>query len=162
MNFVAKSTCVLVFVFLSACSKLEPNVGKKSIELEVFKSPTCGCCKLWVGHLKDAGFAPEVRNHNSFESVKRKLGVPKHLQSCHTGVSDSGYFFEGHIPPKFVAAFLDNPPMDAIGLAVPGMPAGSPGMEMGDKFEPYSIMLVKKDGSSEVYADVASFEEQYE
>lgn len=161
MKLITKSVCALVFVVLSACSEQETADSKKGIALEVFKSPTCGCCKLWVGHLEEAGFNPEVRNHNSFDSVKRKLGIPKHLQSCHTGVSDSGYFFEGHIPPKFISSFLDNPPEDAIGLAVPGMPAGSPGMEMGDKFDPYSIMLVKKDGSSEVYADVATFEEQY-
>ena len=74
------------------------------------------------------------------------------MQSCHTGVSADGYFFEGHIPAKFVTAFLANPPENAAGLAVPGMPAGSPGMEMGDRFNPYSVILVKKDGTTEVYA----------
>jgi len=77
-------------------------------------------------------------------------------QSCHTAVSSHGYVFEGHVPARHIKAFLANPPADAIGLAVPGMPLGSPGMEVGSRFDPYEVLLLKKDGSSEVFARVDS------
>lgn len=161
MNFLSKNLIFSVFVTLAACSSSSEPEMRDAIAIEVFKSPTCGCCGKWVAHLEESGFNPAVRNENSLESTKKKLGVPTNLQSCHTGVSANGYFFEGHIPAKLIAEFLANPPENAAGLAVPGMPAGSPGMEMGDRFSPYSVFLVKKDGATEVYAKVNAMEAQY-
>ncbi len=82
------------------------------------------------------------------------------MQSCHTAVTTDGYVFEGHVPAKHMAQFLKNPPSDAIGLAVPGMPVGSPGMEYQNQFMPYQIMQINKDGTTSVYADVESPQQQ--
>lgn len=161
MNFLSKNLIFFVFFTLAACSSSSEPETRDAIAIEVFKSPTCGCCGKWVAHLEESGFDPAVRNKNSLESIKKKLGVPANLQSCHTGVSANGYFFEGHIPAKLIAEFLASPPENAAGLAVPGMPAGSPGMEMGDRFSPYSVFLVKTDGTTEVYAKVNAMEAQY-
>ena len=136
-------------------------MATQGIAIEVFKSPTCGCCDKWVSHIEGNGFAPTIRNRNSFDDIKKQFNIPANLQSCHTGVTSDGYFFEGHIPAKYIVAFIANPPEGAIGLAVPGMPAGSPGMEMGDRFPPYEVLLVKADGSTEPFATVSSLEEQY-
>ncbi len=161
MKIIPNIFLSLIFVFLAACSGSDPVDSEKGIALEVFKSPTCGCCGKWVTHLEEKGFNPVVRNKNSLDSIKKKFNIPAELQSCHTGVSAEGFVFEGHIPAKFIQAFLSSPPDGAIGLAVPGMPAGSPGMEMGDRFSPYSIILLKSDGSQEVFAEVSSAEEQF-
>ena len=75
------------------------------------------------------------------------------MRSCHTAVTSDGYVFEGHVPAKYIAQFLANPPSEAIGLAVPGMPMGSPGMEYQNKFSPYQVMQINKDGSTAVYAE---------
>jgi len=76
-------------------------------------------------------------------------------------VTKEGYVFEGHVPAKFIKQFMASPPANALGLAAPGMPMGSPGMEMGDRFSPYNIILMKKDGTSEVFASIANAAEQY-
>lgn len=151
----------IFLVSLFACSSDSESGRPEAIVLDVYKSPTCGCCGKWVSHIEEKGFEVEVHNHNSLDPVKKKLGIPSHLQSCHTGVSESGYFFEGHIPAKYITQFLSKPTEGAVGLAVPGMPAGSPGMEMGDQFSPYEILLVKSDGSTEVFARVSRYEEQF-
>lgn len=87
--------------------------------------------------------------------------MPSQMRSCHTTVTESGYVFEGHVPMKYVDEFLQNPPANAIGLSAPGMPVGSPGMEVGDKFMPYALMLLKDDGSVEEYAMVTEQAAQY-
>ncbi len=89
-----------------------------------------------------------------------KLIAPRY-RSCHTAVSEQGYIFEGHVPAKFIAQFLATPEQDALGLAVPAMPVGSPGMEMGDKFMPYQVLLLRDDGSHTVYAHINRYEEQF-
>ncbi|MFT7524942.1 MAG: hypothetical protein ACI9LY_000074 [Arenicella sp.] len=96
------------------------------------------------------------------DSIKKKLGVSVNMQSCHTAVSADGNFFEGHIPGKFITGFLAKPPKNAAGLAVPSMPAGSSGMEMGDRFNLYSATLAKKGSPTEAYAEVSSLEEQHQ
>ena len=95
----------------------------------VHKDPDCGCCTGWVRHLKDAGFAVAVEETTDLQPVRKRLGVPADLAACHTAEVD-GYVLEGHIPAAAVRRLLDKRPT-AIGLAVPGMPAGSPGMEGG-------------------------------
>lgn len=128
--------------------------------LTVYKSPTCGCCEKWVSHMEEAGFSAVTRHPDDLNAVKRQLGIKPGMHSCHTAVSDAGYVFEGHIPARYVQKFLDNPPPDALGLSVPAMPVGSPGMEVGDRFMPYQVLLLKQDGSTEVYAAVDRAEQQ--
>ena len=132
------------------------------VALTVFKSPTCGCCKIWIDHLEQNGFVSDVDETSDLAATKSKLGIKPEYQSCHTAVSKEGYAFEGHIPAKFIRQFIKEKPADVIGLAVAGMPLGSPGMEVDDKFTPYQILQLNKDGSSQVYADVKTAAEQYE
>lgn len=109
------------------------------------KSPYCGCCTEWTEHMRDAGFDVTEKLHDDMNPIKQKLGVTPELASCHTAEID-GYVFEGHIPAEDVKAFLENPPRNAIGLAVPGMPMGSPGMEHGDKKDEYSVYAFNEKG----------------
>lgn len=113
----------------------------------VHKSPTCGCCGAWVEHMRSAGFEVEVRDSDDLDPIKKSLGVPADKASCHTAqVGD--YFVEGHVPADDVKRLLAEHP-DARGLAVPGMPAGSPGMEVPvGQEQPYAVELIAKDGSS--------------
>jgi hypothetical protein len=133
-----------------------------AVALDVYKSETCGCCGGWVEHMQSQDFATTIHHPVDLAAEKEKLGVAPRYQSCHTSVSKDGYVFEGHIPAKFVQQFLNEKPEGAIGLAVPGMPLGSPGMEAGDRFTAYDILVLKQDGSSEVYASVQSAEAQYQ
>lgn len=130
-------------------------------ELKVYKSPDCGCCVKWVEHLESHGLATSTLHPMNLAAVKQHFGIKPAYRSCHTGVSEQGYVFEGHVPAKLIEQFLAAPPEDAIGLAVPGMPVGSPGMEMGVRFDAYQVLLLKKDGSAEVYANISQPGMQY-
>ena len=117
----------------------------------VHKSPTCGCCTVWAAHMREAGFPVEMRDEADVTTVKRRVGVPGGKHSCHTAIV-AGYFIEGHVPAADVKRLLATKP-DAKGLVVPGMPIGSPGMEVPDgRTQPYAVELVKRDGTTEVYA----------
>ena len=117
----------------------------------VYKNPTCGCCKGWVDHMRQAGFRVEVRDEDNLDPVKQRLGVPHGKGSCHTA-EVGGYLVEGHVPAQDVKRLLAEKP-DAKGLVLPGMPMGSPGMEMPDgTVQPYTVELVKPDGSTSAYA----------
>jgi hypothetical protein len=119
--------------------------------VEIWKDPNCGCCQDWVKHLEANGFATRV--HDAGNSAARtRLGIPAALGSCHTGLV-GGYALEGHVPAREVHRLLHEKPK-AIGLAVPGMPVGSPGMDgaaYGDRRDPYDVLLVLADGRSRVY-----------
>ena len=128
----------------------------KNVSATVYKDANCGCCKEWISHAEDHGMDATGQDVADLRVFKERYGVPSHMQSCHTAVTTDGYVFEGHIPAKYVAQFLANPPSDAIGLAVPGMPMGSPGMEYQNRFDPYQVMQINKDGSTSVYAQVDS------
>lgn len=119
-------------------------------EVTVYKTATCGCCKEWVHYLRANGFAVVERDTVNVEPVKRAFGVDSALQSCHTGAVN-GYVLEGHVPADLIVKLLTERP-DVAGLAVPGMPHGSPGMEMGDHVEPYDVIAFRKDGPDSVYA----------
>ncbi len=107
----------------------------------VHKDPNCSCCAGWVRHLKDAGFAVRVEETTNLQPVRKRLGVPVDLAACHTAEVD-GYVLEGHVPAAAVRRLLEQRP-SAIGLAVPGMPAGSPGMEGGTP-QRYDVVLFGK------------------
>lgn len=135
-----------------AAAALAPLVIARTIpQVEVWKDPNCGCCKEWIDHLKANGFQVKVHDIGNAQARKR-LGIPEQLGSCHTA-SISGYAIEGHVPATDIHRLLMEKPK-AVGLAVPGMPVGSPGMDapiyQGRK-DPYDVLLVLKDGGTRVY-----------
>ncbi len=117
----------------------------------VYKSPTCGCCVKWAEHMEAAGFEVESRNMRDMGAIKKELGVPRPAHSCHTAVVD-GYVVEGHVPAAYIHQLLDEKP-DLPGIAVPGMPIGSPGME-GPNAQPYDVMTFNGEAITGVYARV--------
>jgi hypothetical protein len=119
--------------------------------MTVYKSPWCGCCGAWVDHMRAAGFEVAVKDVEDLAPIKLMAGVPAELQSCHTAALD-GYVFEGHVPADVVKRFLAERPA-ARGLAVPGMPVGSPGME-GPNPQPYDILAFDRDGAVAVFETV--------
>ncbi len=127
-------------------------VGDDAPTMTVYKSPTCGCCSMWVEHMEAAGFTVVTEDRTDMTAVKDSLGLPSDLASCHTGVVD-GYVIEGHVPAEHVARLLEERP-EAKGLAVPGMPVGSPGMEMGDRKDAYNVLIVGETGEAAVFAAV--------
>lgn len=118
--------------------------------IDVYKSPTCGCCGEWVRHLQANAF--EARAHDVADpgEYRRRYGVPEALASCHTAFV-RGYAIEGHVPAREIRRLLAERPK-AQGLAVPGMVVGSPGMEQGGKREPYEVLLFQRDGRYVAYA----------
>jgi hypothetical protein len=119
--------------------------------VEVWKDASCGCCKDWIAHLEKAGFAALVHESGNTDARVR-LGIPVKFGSCHTA-GIGGYAIEGHVPAREIQRLLREKPK-AIGLAVPGMPIGSPGMDgpaYNNRKDPYDVLLVKVDGSSTVY-----------
>jgi hypothetical protein len=118
-------------------------------KMTVWKSPWCGCCGDWVEHMRAAGFEVEVEEVEDLGMVKRMASVPDDLQSCHTA-RVGGYTVEGHVPASDVVRLLEKRP-DALGLVVPGMPSGSPGMETGER-DPYDVLMLRNDGETEVFS----------
>jgi len=148
---ILRTVLAMCFALIVSSPSLAATEGPLSIE--VWKSPTCGCCGKWVEHLEANGFAVKAKNTSSamLDRIKRQAGIEETLASCHTGLID-GYAIEGHVPAEDIKRLLKERP-DAIGLSVPNMPIGSPGMEQpGGETEPYDVLLVKKDGSAEVFA----------
>lgn len=175
-NVFIGSLAVAALLTLTACSKADHDhaaddensqaatatAAAVSVPaLTTYKSATCGCCKLWVEHAGEQGFDVDARNVADLNAVKEKYEIAPEFQSCHTSVSPSGYVFEGHVPAKLIRQFLQNPPANARGLAVPAMPLGSPGMEVADRFTPYQVLLLHNDGSHSVYASIDRFEQQH-
>lgn len=142
---------------------IKPSVkpAASAIHLDVYKSETCMCCEKWITHLESRGFHTVAHHPADLNQEKAKRGIAPRYHSCHTAVSTDGYVFEGHIPASIIQRFLTEKPKGAIGLAVPGMPMGSPGMEIGNRFDPYDVLLLKADGSSSVYAHIGRTDQQY-
>ncbi|MFH1494370.1 MAG: DUF411 domain-containing protein [Pseudomonadota bacterium] len=118
--------------------------------IDVYKSPTCGCCGKWIDHLKANGFTVRSHNTNNVTEHKTRLGVPLGYGSCHTA-EVGGYLVEGHVPAREIKRLLKGKPL-ARGLVVPAMPMGSPGMEMGGRKDTYAVFLVNRNGSTQTYA----------
>ncbi len=126
--------------------------------IEVWKTPTCGCCKMWMEHLEKEGFKVKANDVQQTASIRAKLGLPDDMSSCHTGLI-AGFAIEGHVPASEIKRLLAEPEslrQQIIGLSVPGMPIGSPGMEMGTKRDKFDVMLVLKSGSHRVYQSYSS------
>ena len=116
--------------------------------IEVYKTASCGCCKGWVKHLEENGFAVKAHDVANPGDYREKFGIPSELGSCHSA-KVGGYALEGHVPAADIKRLLASKPK-ATGLAVPAMPLGSPGME-GPRSDPYDVLLVKKDGKTSVF-----------
>jgi hypothetical protein len=178
-------SAVFTFFFLTACSEQQPAPVQTSstavaeqtstakdpeqiqnLAMLVDKDPNCGCCVDWIKHMQAQGYDMETVHPENLSAIKTELNISPDLRSCHTAVTQSAingkqYLFEGHVPAKYVQQFLANPPEGAIGLSVPAMPVGTPGMEMGDKFMPYQIIILNDDGSRSVYAQIADYQQQF-
>jgi hypothetical protein len=118
--------------------------------VEVYKTPSCGCCANWVKHLSAAGFTVRVNDVEDTGPIRQKLGMPEQFAGCHTAIVGS-YVIEGHVPAADIRQLLASKPA-ALGLSVPGMVVGSPGMEMGSRKEPYQVLLVQRSGQSSVFS----------
>ncbi len=126
-----------------------------TLNMTVYRSPSCGCCGVWVEHAKKHGFKIEDIKTESMEALKQKYNVPSELASCHTTIID-GYVMEGHIPADDIKRFLASKPKLA-GLAVPGMPLGTPGMEAGDMKQPFQLLAFSAQGQIEVFKEYQSY-----
>jgi hypothetical protein len=120
------------------------------IKITVYKTASCGCCKDWVAHLAKNGFSPTVHDIDDLTETKTALRVPPELASCHTAVAGR-YVIEGHVPADLIKKLIADKPTTIVGLAVPGMVPGSPGMETGQK-EPYDVIAFTAEGKHSVYA----------
>jgi len=120
-----------------------------SREITVYHSPSCGCCKGWIEHLRRHGFAVTGVERDDVVLTKQQLGLPGELASCHTAVID-GYVIEGHVPADDIKRLVAEKPAIA-GLAVPGMPVGSPGMEMGSRKDPFTVIGFDREGQIEPF-----------
>lgn len=154
MNKVRRAIVAMPALALGALVAGSPrwSVAQTSTpSVEVWKSPTCGCCKDWVKHMEDTGFRVTV-NDSGNTTARARVGIPQRLGSCHTAVV-AGYAIEGHVPADDIRRLLREKPK-ALGLAVPGMPIGSPGMdgpEYGGRKDAYDVLLVERNGTTSVY-----------
>jgi hypothetical protein len=144
------SAALGILLLAIAVSTGAQNDAAKPTPITVYKTATCGCCAKWVDHMKAAGFAPTVKDLPNLNAVKAEAGVPSELQSCHTARVD-GYVIEGHVPADVVRQLLKERPK-VVGIAVPGMPSGSPGMEQGGVKDPYEVLTFDVSGKTTVFA----------
>lgn len=142
---------LLTLAIVLSLSPMAPAFAE-STRIDVKKTNGCGCCLAWMEHLEDNGFAPKGEDMFAGLLVRFKLdnGVPQRMVSCHTALID-GYVIEGHVPADDIRRLLNERP-DAVGLAVPGMPLGSPGMDQSRWREAYDVFLINNDGSTEVFS----------
>lgn len=141
--------------FLAGCLAIAASPAAAvapATKVSVVKSPTCGCCSAWVDHMRAAGFDVTVQDvdQDRLYQLKDQLGLAPEHWSCHTAFVGQ-YFVEGHVPAKDVKRLVADKP-DMRGLAVPGMPVGSPGMEMGDRREPFDTLAIRADGLPEIFS----------
>lgn len=141
MHSITRRSALKLLAMAAAAGAGNPAIAEEAVV--VHKDPTCGCCTAWAQHMRQAGFAVRIDETSNLEAVRAKLGVPADLTACHTA-EVSGYVIEGHVPAAAVRRLLSERPA-AKGLAVPGMPAGSPGMEAA-KPQSYAVVLFGPDG----------------
>ena len=143
-NFFKRATA------LATLSALPAFAAASGPEVQVFRSPTCGCCGAWVEHMRAAGFTVKVTEVDDTTAARKRLGLPDRYGSCHTATV-GGYVLEGHVPAAEVKRLLASKPK-AIGLAVPGMPPSAPGMDVPGRKDPYEVLLVDASGQSSAFA----------
>ena len=147
MKKISAIMIMLPFVFAGRLALAEIGETK---DIVVYRSPSCGCCGKWVKHLKDNNFNVIDNVVHDVDSVKRKYGVPSELASCHTAVVGD-YVIEGHVPVEDIEKLLSLK-ADISGIAVPGMPVGTPGMEMGDRKDAYKVIAFDKESRKQVFS----------
>jgi hypothetical protein len=141
---------IVAFLAIVVLGAIAWNVEQQeTADILVFKSPQCDCCDRWVAHLRQQGFKVYVSPQEHLADVRAKYGVPERLAACHTARA-GGYTIEGHVPAADIRLLLRNRPAIA-GLAVPGMPIGSPGMEQGDRHDPYAVLTFDGKGRTSVF-----------
>lgn len=141
---------LLTAAAVAAASTTPAFAADKLPLVQVYKSPTCGCCGAWVEHLRAAGFTVNVTEVDDTTATRKRYGFPDRFGSCHTAIV-GGYIVEGHVPAAEVKRLLALKPA-ALGISVPGMPVGSPGMEVGHRQDPYDVYLIDKSGRESVFA----------
>ena len=146
----------LSIFLLSACQQSEPDqlaevIAVEPVSIEVYRSPTCNCCHKWITHLEDNKFSVVDKLTQDMASVKEAVKLPKQMASCHTAIVD-GYIIEGHVPASDITRLLAEKP-DIAGLSVPQMPVGTPGMEMGERKDPYIVFQFDKAGKYSVFSE---------
>ena len=139
---------------LATLLALPTRASTKLPEVQVFKSPYCGCCGSWVVHMRAAGFEVRVVEVTNAVAERKRLGMPERFASCHTATV-GGYLLEGHVPAADVKRLLASKPK-ALGLAVPGMPPSAPGMDVPGRKDPYQVLLLDPSGQSKVFASYPS------
>ena len=135
---------------LVASALLALGSAAHAATMTVYKSASCGCCAKWIEHVQKHGFTVKVVSVDDIMAVKAKAGIPDQMASCHTP-KVGGYIIEGHVPAADIKRLLARKPK-AVGIAVPGMPMGAPGMEHGGHRQPFQTLLLKADGSTSVFA----------
>ncbi|MDH5737852.1 MAG: DUF411 domain-containing protein [Gammaproteobacteria bacterium] len=142
---IASAGAYVFFTTNAASAEAEP------LEMTVYKSPTCGCCNAWIEHLEENGFSVTAVDMQDVTPKKIELGITPQTASCHTGVIN-GYAIEGHVPAADIIKLLDENPDHIKGLAAPGMPIGSPGMEMGDRKDAYDVIAIEEGNRTSVFS----------
>ena len=141
----------LTAVFFTSSTSI-PLANEGNLTLTVHKTPFCGCCKKWIKHAREAGINIIEKDHQNLNAIKSEYKInPKH-QSCHTSISKDGYIFEGHIHADVIKKYLENPSENSKGLSVPGMPIGSPGMEMDGRLDDYVVLTMFEDNKDEIFS----------
>ncbi len=138
-------------LLISTCIWAKKTETAKPVDIVVYRSPTCGCCEKWLAHLKQNNFNIQDIVTDNVQAIKDKYGVPQEMASCHTAIVD-GYVVEGHVPAKDILALLKTKPK-VIGVSVPGMPKGTPGMEMGGAKDPYDVVSFDRDKRFEIFSN---------
>jgi len=165
INNINKPLAIILFALFGTLASLvitDESKAQSNIEiLTTYKSESCGCCVKWIDHVEENKLTVKAINTIDLNSIKDRYQVPANYRSCHTAISQDGYVFEGHIPAKYIQQFLQEKPKNQVGLVVPGMPVGSPGMEYQNKFNPYVIMAFDKTGQLTPYAEINQYEDQF-
>lgn len=152
MEYILSRRVLLFGATAASVAALVPAKADARPAVHVMKDPDCGCCSAWIEILENEGFAvtTEPRAGADLMRYKQDNGIPQEMVSCHTGRVE-GYMVEGHVPPADIRRLLEARP-DAVGLAVPGMPYGSPGMGPEGEREAFDVFLIRRDGSTEIFA----------
>ncbi len=152
MRFLPISTLLIPMTAAVSLAWAEDTTHR----ISVMKTESCGCCNAWVSHLEEHGFEVETTNmsQGALNRFKDRSAIAPRYKSCHTGMVD-GYVIEGHVPASDIMELLTQKP-DALGLSVPRMPIGSPGMEMGDTRDAYNVLLMDNEGNAEVFSSYAA------
>lgn len=137
-SFLTTTAAAAALFALPGVARASRRGVRDDVDMVIHKNPGCMCCNRWAEHLSAQGLTSRIEERTDLAAFKTEMEIPEDLRSCHTGVIQ-GYLVEGHVPGQDILALLDSKP-DVLGIAVPGMPTGSPGMESGDRVDPYQVI----------------------